>query len=153
MNKIELEKSFLKIKSAKRVTEKLLQKTSKVATYICEQMETLGLAEIMDGKYIINEKVTSNGSQPLFSLKVTDPIDLFEYSVRLDSIVVSSVRQSVFLNGEFKNVYYLPNRQDVLTFIHDIPAILAAIGECHEKDEFLLLDNLLEVIKTHQKVA
>lgn len=148
----ELSKIISKIEDAKYITDHLLYRIHKLAGFICEQMESLGIKNIFNGKYIINEVLAGDQSFTLFSLKVTDN-DFYEYSVNLMSNEVSSTRKLNFFGGDYNAKYYVPNRHDLFTFINDIPMLFNELANQDVELDVELLDSILEVIDSHQKAA
>lgn len=148
----ELSNIISKIENAKYITDHLLYRTQKLAGFMCDQMESLGLNELLNGKYILNEVLAGRQFFSLFSLKVTDN-DFYEYPVNLMSNEVSSTRRMNFLAGDDNAKFYVPNRHDVLTFINDIPKIFAELANVDVEQNINLLDNILEVIDSHQTAA
>ncbi|WP_206483008.1 hypothetical protein [Thalassotalea sp. G2M2-11] len=148
----ELSKTISKLQDAKNVTDYFLYRTQKVAKFICEEMQTLGLNELLNGKYFLNEVFACGQSFSLLSLQVSDN-DFFEYPVNLMSNEVSSNRKMNFFGGDYNAKYYVPNRHDLLTFINDIPKIFAELADQNVENDIELLDCILEVIDSHQKAA
>ena len=137
MKLTELERNISEVEDAKYITDQLLYRVRKIAEFICGQMEELGLKEVMKGKYVVNEVLACGQSFSLFSLKVTDESDFYEYPVSLVSNEVSSTRKLKFFGGDYNAKFYLPNRHDVLMFIEDVPKIMADLASCDNELNFI----------------
>lgn len=148
----ELHTTISRIEDAKNITQYFLHRTHKLTDFICDQMESLGLKELLNGKYVLNEVVACAQSFSLFSLQVSDN-DFFEYPVNLMSNEVSSTRKMNFFGGDYNAKYYVPNRHDLLTFTNDIPQIFDELANQNVEHDIELLDSILEVINSHQKAA
>lgn len=149
----ELSKTISKLQDAKNVTDYFLYRTQRVAKFICAEMESLGLNELLNGKYVLNEVLACGQYFSLFSLQVKYNSDFFEFPVNLMSNEVSSNRKMNFFGGDYNAKYYVPNRHDLLTFINDLPEIFSELANQDVEQDINLLDNILEVIDSHQKAA
>lgn len=152
MTNPKIEKMLAKVEHAKYVTEKLVQTTKDIAEFISEQMQVVGINEILNGKYVINELRAYEHSLLVLSLAVEDK-HCNEFVVNLASNEVSSNREHSFWCDPVTGRYFLPTRHDVMTFVQDLPLIMNELANYGEDLDLKMFDEILGVMKKHNEAA
>lgn len=122
-------------------SEAYLEKTKAVALFIEDTACELGVSKLMNGKYRIRSYQTSGGnSYDDLELDCTDEFN--NTYVSLSTVEVSSGREQDCRNGDLRASYNRPTREDIDTFVNDIPELLAEL-EARSLPDSTTLDRLL----------
>jgi len=144
-----IEQLINNITKAKNVTENLIEKSSKFAHYIQEQMESMGISELMSSKYKLIKLTASAGSNTSLYLNKPSYIRLNNvapynsFDVCLSTNKVSSERAEVMLYDDVSVSYNLPSRNDILIFIGDAEELLQELVDKSGLKESNILDKIL----------
>ena len=125
----ELEVLLSRIKNAKRVTNKLVEKSKLISNLIIEIMQELGVRSLMNNKYRIKTMHSGNVSHTLLLLDNVNSI------VALNTAEINSEREKKFMWNDFNCAYQIQNRDDVLMFLNDAKGIINELAEMDKEPE------------------
>lgn len=145
---------LVKLDGAQRVTSALVGRTNALAKMVRDKMEELGVSVLMGGKYIY-DSVSCNQYNDITSLLMRVTVsngngwDECEYSsgtitVALDVDSVSPIREKrAFYPRElYSDTYRLPSRDDLMTFIADLPQLIEELAELATEESFPAIPEL-----------
>lgn len=141
-----------KLESASNVTDSLLEKTNYVARKIERLCLKHGIKNLLEGKYSMRNYSSIRNYNSVsyeyndLELKISD--GFCNLGVSVNSRFVDSNRKVFFRNGEYSTGYGAPNRDDIKTFINDIPALFADIErQIDDTDNNAKLNKVFETLK------
>lgn len=140
-----------RISKAAYVTQSLIEKSQQFAEFMDEQMDNLGVNNLMSGKYSLITLTASAGSDTSLYMRYTCNFTCENLYVRLNTSEIDSQRDTRLLYGDFNASYNLPNRNDILNFLSDAEELLKELANLSNDIETPLIDIILNLSKEGDK--
>lgn len=144
MNTQELNTVLTRIQNAKRCTDSLLEKTQAFAQFVEQQMQDIGVKQLMGGKYQLRTIRSSVGTDTSLYMRTNVDLGYEMLYVCLDVSSIDAERDSYLLWGDYNASYNKPNREDIFEFISDADTLLIELAELDKTPSTEALEQALK---------